>query len=361
MELGVTDPVPALNAPAVAYQSQQGLWGGAQAGVAPRGAPGELIQVLGLNRSSVSGADSGHLHNSAGANPALADVLQCLLCPQRPGDAATMADLLIRCHKWDRALSLELAGDLAMQCLLVGSSLLFEKASPTPSGGSRLPAPGGVEKRSLGVERICLDQHAFETQLAEELFDHRPLVVIAGGVAGLADGYAQGGGVERHLGNECRTATGGGLDRAPQRLSIIHQLIKIGCTTWDLGDRPVPDRSAESCHVHQAEEVAEGGIGGRAPEFDAQRLCEHAVVADGKTLQIPQALATAQDPQHRHQQQIPGRNADPTPHPGVRNRLEKADLVEIGGGKSGFEHGQGAIPPTSTHADSNGQGACDTF
>jgi hypothetical protein len=30
-----------------------------------------------------------------------------------------MADLLIRCHKWDRALSLELAGDLAMQRLLV--------------------------------------------------------------------------------------------------------------------------------------------------------------------------------------------------------------------------------------------------
>ena len=119
VELGVTDPVPALNAPAVAHQSQQGLWGGAEAGVAPRGAPGELIQVLRLKRSPVSGADSGHLHNSAGANPALADVLQCLLCPQRPGDAATMADLLIRCHKWDRALSLELAGDLAMQRLLV--------------------------------------------------------------------------------------------------------------------------------------------------------------------------------------------------------------------------------------------------
>jgi hypothetical protein len=30
-----------------------------------------------------------------------------------------MADLLIRCHKRDRALSLELAGNLAMQRLLV--------------------------------------------------------------------------------------------------------------------------------------------------------------------------------------------------------------------------------------------------
>ena len=30
-----------------------------------------------------------------------------------------MADLLIRCHKWDRALSLELTSDLTMQRLLV--------------------------------------------------------------------------------------------------------------------------------------------------------------------------------------------------------------------------------------------------
>ena len=120
MELGVTDPVPALNAPAVAHQSQQGLWGGAQAGVAPRGAPGELIQVLRLKRSAVSGAGSGHLHDPAGANPALADVLRCLLCPQSPGDVAAMADLLIRCHKRDRALSLELAGNLTVQDPLIG-------------------------------------------------------------------------------------------------------------------------------------------------------------------------------------------------------------------------------------------------
>ena len=105
VELGVTDPVPALNAPAVPHQLQQCLWGGAHAGEK---------QVLRLKRLAVSGAGSGHLHNPAGANPALADVLRCLLCPQRPGDVATMADLLIHCHKRDRELSLELAADLAM-------------------------------------------------------------------------------------------------------------------------------------------------------------------------------------------------------------------------------------------------------
>jgi hypothetical protein len=32
MELGACDPVPALNAPAVAYQPEQGFRGGTQAG-----------------------------------------------------------------------------------------------------------------------------------------------------------------------------------------------------------------------------------------------------------------------------------------------------------------------------------------
>ena len=44
------------------------------------------------------------------------------------------------------------------------------------------------------MERICLNQNALEIQLAEELFEHRPLVVLAGG-------YAQSDGAERHLGN----------------------------------------------------------------------------------------------------------------------------------------------------------------
>ena len=187
------------------------------------------------------------------------------------------------------------------------------------------------------------------------------LAVLCGGVAGLADRHAQGCRIQRHLGNECRTATGCGFDRASQGLAVTHHLIEIRCTIGYLGDGPVPDWSAESRYVHLAEELAEGGIGGRSLEFDAQCHCEHAVVTDGKTLQIAQVLATAQDSQNRHQQQIPGRNADPTPHPRIRDPPEKADQVEITCGKSGFGHGRGAIPPTSTHADSPSQGFCDTF
>lgn len=71
----------------------------------------------------------------------------------------------------------------------------------------------------------------------------------------------------------------------------------------------------------------------------------HAVVADRKTLWVSQALAMAQDPQPRHQQQVSGRNPHPKPHPGVRDRLEVADWIEIGCSKDAFAHKEDAFPP----------------
>jgi len=65
------------------------------------------------------------------------------------------------------------------------------------------------------MQGIRLDQHALQIQLAKELPQHRPLVVPTGGVAALADGYAQCSGVQRHLGNERGSPTGSGFDRAP--------------------------------------------------------------------------------------------------------------------------------------------------
>ena len=76
-----------------------------------------------------------------------------------------------------------------------------EKPAATPSVGSRPPAPGAAEKRFLGVQGIRLDQHPFQIQLAEELPQHGPIMVFAGGVAGLTNRYAQGYRVQRHLGN----------------------------------------------------------------------------------------------------------------------------------------------------------------
>ncbi len=97
-----------------------------------------------------------------------------------------------------------------------------------------------------------------------QLPQHRPLVFLSGGVAGLADGHTEGGGVQRELGNERGAPAGGGLDRTPQGFAVTHQLIETCCATRDLGDRPVTDRGAQGWHAHLLEDVAERGIrGGR--------------------------------------------------------------------------------------------------
>jgi len=75
--------------------------------------------VGGLKRLAVAGADGKHLHDPAGADPCLADVFRCLLGAQRPGDVATVADLVSPCYERDLALALELAVDLTVEVFLV--------------------------------------------------------------------------------------------------------------------------------------------------------------------------------------------------------------------------------------------------
>lgn len=111
MELGVLDPVPAPNAPAVSYQLTQGVWGGAQAGKEQAARPRWL---------AITASIGVYPYDQAGTDPGLANVLWRLFSPQRPGDVAAMADLAIHCHERDLALSLDLRSDLAVQRLLVG-------------------------------------------------------------------------------------------------------------------------------------------------------------------------------------------------------------------------------------------------
>ena len=111
MELGVTDPVPALNAPTGAHQLQQGFWGGAEA---------RQKQVGGLKRPAITGAADRDFHDPAGADPGLADVLWSLFGTQRPGDVVAVANLVNVRHERDVPLSMELRSDLTVQRLLVG-------------------------------------------------------------------------------------------------------------------------------------------------------------------------------------------------------------------------------------------------
>jgi len=119
----------------------------------------------------------GHLHDPAGTDPALLDVLRRLFRSQRPADVAAVVDLMMGCHKKNLAFPLELTADLTVQRLLVGFHRQ-EEVGP--------PAPAAVEKRFLGVERVCLGENTLKIQLAEQLPEPCPLVVFAGGVSGLA-------------------------------------------------------------------------------------------------------------------------------------------------------------------------------
>ena len=111
VQLGVADPVPALNAPAVANQLQQRFWRGSQAG---------KEQMLGVKGLAIAAAGGHDFNDPAGADPGLGDVRRCLFGAEGPGDGAAVADLVIRCHDRDLALSLKLAADLPVERFLVG-------------------------------------------------------------------------------------------------------------------------------------------------------------------------------------------------------------------------------------------------
>jgi hypothetical protein len=83
------------------------------------------------------------------------------------------------------------------------------------------------------------------------------------------------------------------------------------------------------------------------------------VVADGEPLEITKALATAQDAENRHQQEVPGRDADPTSHPRIRDGAQKADQIKISCGSRGFRQEMEAIPSRTPRADTLGKGDWD--
>jgi len=157
------------------------------------------------------------------------------------------------------------------------------------------------------------------------------------------------------------SAAGRGHDRAPQRLAVAHKLVEIRCTNWNLGDRPVADRGADCRHVHLQEEVSESRIRWWPPQFNLQLLAKHRMVAPSETLQISQAFAAAQDAEHGHQKQVPSGNTNSSPHPGIGDRLEEADQIEIGCSRAGFGHRDGASPLSEPNTGNSGQRACDTI
>ena len=209
------------------------------------------------------------------------------------------------------------------------------------------------------MERVGLDQDALEIHGGEQLPQNRALVVLAGVIGGLGNRCSKSLGVEGHLGNEGPATDLGRDDRATQGLAIAHQLIQTGCTIRNLGQHPDLQLPADLGHIHLQEQIPECGISGRSPELKPQRLDQRGVMADGKALQIPQALAAAQDPKHRNQEQKPLGEAHPAAHPSLGDRLQKSDQVGRDMGRRGFWQRRNPFPPTEPNGRSPAKLTCD--
>lgn len=70
--------------------------------------------MIGAKGLKVTGAAGPNFLAPAGTEPGHTHVLCSLLGAQLPGDVSSMAELVIRCHKGDLVLALELAANLLM-------------------------------------------------------------------------------------------------------------------------------------------------------------------------------------------------------------------------------------------------------
>jgi hypothetical protein len=57
----------------------------------------------------------------------------------------------------------------------------------------------------MGMQSIDLDKNALQIQLAEQLLEHRSLVVVCGDITGLANHHAPSGRLQRDQRNPCVT------------------------------------------------------------------------------------------------------------------------------------------------------------
>ena len=89
---------------------------------------------------AVTATGGRQLHYPAGAAPGLADVRWCLFCPQHPGDAAAVADLVIACQERDVTLSMKLAAarDSPLMVLPCGLASLGDRQTESSEVGRDL-------------------------------------------------------------------------------------------------------------------------------------------------------------------------------------------------------------------------------
>lgn len=182
-------------------------------------------------------------------------------------------------------------------------------------------------------------------------------------VALLRQGDTKGTGVDGDLRDKAVVAVGG-LDRgAFEGFSVTDQLIQSRCPAWDLTDHPGLEHLAELLQMRLVEQVEERRIRRPALEVQAQCLVQRFPVSLGEGLQIPGAPAVTEDPEHRHQQQVPLRVADPSPLPAIGDGFEEADQIgistEINGRGDSLGHREEARLASKPSRDGAAKGAPD--
>ncbi len=180
------------------------------------------------------------------------------------------------------------------------------------------------------MERIRLDQHAFQIKAAQQLFEGGPLTGFVS-VVGLlrARVYTVTWATKPWLPSSVSMAEPRSVlptaSRKPK--GYTHQLVETDGAAWDLADHPGLQHLPELLQMGLIEQVEKGCIRRPTLELQAQRLVQRLSVPPGKRLQIPRTAAAAQDPEHRHQQQEPLGVTHPATVAAVRDGLEEADQI----------------------------------
>lgn len=124
---------------------------------------------------------------------------------------------------------------------------------------------------------------------------------LAKWIEGCRGSSSQGSGIDRDLDHECVLIDLGLHSRTNESAATAHQLVQPVRATWNLDDQPGLQNLEEIVQMGSAEQVEEGGSREPALEILAQRL----QMPLGSPLQITitGAAATAENPQHSHQQE----------------------------------------------------------
>ena len=130
------------------------------------------------------------------------------------------------------------------------------------------------------MQRVSLHQQPTELHAIEQLPQSLDLAAAVGGVGALSDRDAEAVGIQAHLGDEARCASGVLGDRTPQGLAIADQGVDHFRHAWLRRD-PLLQQGFKAFHIQLAQQPAEGRVRRRFGDVGAEELIERFAMAFG--------------------------------------------------------------------------------